>query len=39
MVGAGVRERGVRTFDTAYRNALDVPAMPVVQREGFQPAH
>ena len=30
-------ERGIRTFETAYRNVLDVTAIPVVKRETHLP--
>ena len=30
-------ERGIRTFETAYRNVLDVTAMPVLKRETHLP--
>ncbi|WP_269532361.1 3-deoxy-7-phosphoheptulonate synthase [Chitinimonas sp. BJYL2] len=30
-------ERGIRTFETAYRNVLDVTAIPVLQRETHLP--
>ena len=30
-------ERGIRTFETAYRNVLDVTAIPFVQRESHLP--
>jgi hypothetical protein len=39
MADAGVRERGSRTFEAAYRNARNVTATTVVQREGLTPAH
>jgi len=30
-------ERGIRTFETAYRNVLDVTAIPVMKRETHLP--
>src|SRR5688572_27860962 len=30
-------ERGIRTFETAYRNVLDVTAVPVLKRETHLP--
>ena len=30
-------ERGIRTFETAYRNVLDVTAIPVLKRETHLP--
>ncbi len=30
-------ERGIRTFETAYRNVLDITAIPVIKRETHLP--